>query len=144
MKIFFLILVTINLSLASDVLIDNKTKLMWQDDNDAQYLEKNWEDAIAYCSTLELSGHDDWRLPVIKELLVVDDLGKDASGKQIVFKHIGGSGYYWSSSENEDYEAFAWMMNFKRSYKYVNYKTYERHIRCVRENKKGRLKETVK
>ena len=133
-------IISINLALASNTIIDNKTKLMWQDDSDAQYLEKNWEEAIAYCNTLDLAGYADWRLPVIKELIVVDDLGEDASGKKIVFKHIGGSGYYWSATEHEDYETFAWMMNFKRSYKYNNYKTYERHIRCVRENKKDEKK----
>ena len=49
------------------------------------------------------------------------------------FNYVGASGYYWSSSAHESSEEFAWMMNFKRGYEYSNYKTYERHVRCVRD-----------
>lgn len=135
MRIILLIMISMGFSLASDVLIDSKTGLMWQDNSDSKYIQKDWQGALAFCSTLRLAGYDDWRLPTVKELETI--LGASPRNMDIKqgFKYIGGSGYYWSSVAHESNEAFAWMMNFKRGYEYKNYKTYERHIRCVRDNK---------
>lgn len=132
MRIILLIVISVSLSLASDVLTDSKTGLMWQDNSAAKYTKKDWKGALAFCNELRLAGYADWRLPTIKELeTVVGTSPRNMDMKQ-GFKNVGGSGYYWSSSSDESNEEFAWMMNFKRGYEYKNYKTYERHIRCVR------------
>ena len=124
MRVILFIMLSLSLSLASDVLTDNKTGLMWQDNSAAKNIKKDWQGAVALCKELRLAGHDDWRLPSIKELEKIIDIRG--------FKNVGGSGYYWSSTEHESSEEFAWMMNFKRGYEYNNYKTYERYVRCVR------------
>jgi len=135
MRILFLIMISVSLSLASDVIIDSKTGLMWQDNRDVKYIKKDWQGALDFCSILRLEGYTNWRLPTIKELETV--VGTNPRNMDIKkgFKYMGGSGYYWSSIAHESDEAFAWMMNFKRGYEYINYKTYERHIRCVRDKK---------
>ncbi|CAA6827080.1 MAG: Unknown protein [uncultured Sulfurovum sp.] len=130
--IFLSLLSTLLLN-ALDVKVDSKTNLMWQDDRNSKYIKKNWKDAVTLCSQLRLSGYDDWKLPTIKELETIIDLSEDQNAMKRRFKHIGGSGYYWSSDEGDNKE-FAWMMNFKRGYEYINYKTYERFVRCVRNN----------
>ncbi|SFV56162.1 Fimh-like protein [hydrothermal vent metagenome] len=122
MKIILFVL-TLNLAFASNILIDKKTKLIWQDNTSLKYIKKDWQGAINLCKNLNLSGHTDWRLPSIKEL---------ESILKTNFKNIGGSEYYWSSTQHESSKEFAYMMNFKRSYEYNNYKTYERYVRCVR------------
>ena len=132
MRVILLIMISISFSLASDVLIDSKTGLMWQDDSAAKYAQKDWDGAMSFCSQLHLSGHDDWRLPNIKELIQILSTKPRDGGMKKGFNYVGGSGYYWSSSEHDSNEEFAWMMNFKRGYEYINYKTYERHVRCVR------------
>ena len=45
---------------------DLQTGLMWSPLGSPE--ETNWEEAVAYCRQLELSGHSDWRLPTIEEL----------------------------------------------------------------------------
>ena len=124
MRVILCIMISVSLSLASDVLTDNKTGLMWQDDSAAKNTKKDWQGALALCNDLHLAGHDDWRLPSIKELQNIVDIRG--------FKNVGGSGYYWSSTAHESSDEFAWIMNFKRGYEYNNYKTYERYVRCVR------------
>lgn len=125
-------MINVGFSLASDVLIDSKTGLMWQDNSAAKYTKKDWQGALDFCSELRLAGYDDWRLPTIKELETVVGVNPRNMDMKKGFKNVGGSGYYWSSSVDESNEEFAWIMNFKRGYEYKNYKTYERHIRCVR------------
>jgi hypothetical protein len=135
MRIILLILIGTTLSLASSVVSDSETGLMWQDNSAAKYAQKDWNSAIAFCEQLKLGGYDDWRLPNIKELIHILSIKPRDGGMKKGFTYVGGSGYYWSSSVHESNEEFAWMMNFKRGYEYINYKTYERHIRCVRDNK---------
>ena len=125
-------MISMSLSLAFDVLTDNKTGLMWQDNSAAKNTKKDWQGALAFCSELHLAGYDDWRLPNIKELESIISISQDNPAIKNGFKNVGGSGYYWSSSAHESSEEFAWMMNFKRGYEYNNYKTYKRYVRCVR------------
>ena len=133
MRIIFLVMISVRLALASDVLIDNKTGLMWQDNSAAKYKMKDWQGALAFCEELHLAGHDDWRLPTVKELETVIDMSEGNPAVKNSFKNVGSSGYYWSSTEDESDKASARMMNFKRAYDYINYKTYKRYVRCVRK-----------
>lgn len=67
---------------------DNNTKLVWQQDpdidgdGDIDAADKlTWTQAQTYCDSLDFAGHDDWRLPAIKELYsLIDFSGFDASG----------------------------------------------------------------
>ncbi len=132
MRVILLMIISVSLSLASDVFTDSKTGLMWQDNSAAKYTKKDWQGALAFCNELSLAGYDDWRLPNIKELIQILSTKPRDGGMKKGFNYVGASGYYWSSSAHESSEEFAWMMNFKRGYEYSNYKTYERHVRCVR------------
>jgi hypothetical protein len=49
---------------------DLATGLMWQK---GYGKGMNWKDALKYADTLKLAGHDDWRLPNIKELQSIVD-----------------------------------------------------------------------
>ena len=51
---------------------DHATGLMWQRDDSE--VGMRWEEALSYCEGLELSGHDDWRLPNAKELHTLIDV----------------------------------------------------------------------
>ena len=53
---------------------DKATGLEWQQNDDGK--RRDWEDALAYCESLDLAGHQDWRLPDSKELQSIVDYDK--------------------------------------------------------------------
>lgn len=53
---------------------DTATGLMWQTTDDGT--TRDWEEALAYCEDLSFAGHDDWRLPTVKELQSLVDYGR--------------------------------------------------------------------
>jgi Protein of unknown function (DUF1566) len=53
---------------------DNATGLTWQQADSGEGMI--WEDALNYCETLDVAGHDDWRLPNAKELQSIVDYGR--------------------------------------------------------------------
>ncbi len=57
----------------ADIVTDNITGLMWQDDNPSFNNPMTGSDAENYCTQLSLGGYDDWRLPEINELLELAD-----------------------------------------------------------------------
>jgi hypothetical protein len=77
-----------------------------------------WKNAKKACSDLG----DGWRLPTRLELLIMyNDQDK-----------IGGfaNSYYWSSTENGNYDA--WVQNFSNGSQYGNYKSTNYYVRAVR------------
>jgi len=56
---------------------DRATGLMWQQADSGTGMD--WEDALAYAEGLTLGGHDDWRLPDVKELQSIVDYTRSPS-----------------------------------------------------------------
>ena len=90
--------------------------LMWQQSDDGE--EKTWEQALSYCEGLLLAGHDDWRLPSVKELSSI--AGYDSSQPSIdsLFNCRDDQDYWWSSSTDDipDYRGRAYIVTFNCSY----------------------------
>lgn len=57
-------------------LTDLNAGLMWQAVDDG--IERNQEDALIYCSELELAGFNDWRLPTLEEFEVLKAATKES------------------------------------------------------------------
>jgi len=53
---------------------DTATGLMWQKEDSKKGMD--WGNALAYCEGLNLSKHDDWRLPSAKELQSIVDYSR--------------------------------------------------------------------
>jgi hypothetical protein len=111
---------------------DNVTGLMWQQAvPSATY---TWGDAVAYCQTLTLAFHSDWRLPSRIELFSIEDLGQSPA------PYINGTyfpntpAWFWSSSPVAGSPSNAWSVDF--SFDPGNWgnddvsSTY--YVRCVR------------
>lgn len=113
--------------------IDNITGREWQRaDNDAP---RNWNAAWFYCKGLSLDGKEDWRLPSVSELIsiVSYDLYNPA---------INGVAFlstkrarYWSASTRADSGTYAWRVDFVGGRTYIDSKTSEYYVRCVRSNR---------
>ncbi|MEA2061675.1 MAG: DUF1566 domain-containing protein [Thermodesulfobacteriota bacterium] len=122
-----------------DVVEDVHTGLEWQRADVG--VARDWSDACDYCDTLELDGHDDWRIPEVEELnTIVDytDYGPAISTE--VFNRSSMS--YWSGSTNADNTDYAWVVDFYDGHvdsnNFINLgldkglKTSDYYVRCVR------------
>ncbi len=124
------------------IVTDNSTALQWQDDKVGDAMK--WEEAISYCEDLNLSSHEDWRLPNYNELNSIVDRTKSEPATDSIFKNINFS-YYWSSTtvmySDYNYNSFSWAftIDFEGGYTgwgYRNDKNNDKvvslYVRCVR------------
>jgi uncharacterized protein DUF1566 len=95
---------------------DTCTGLMWQKDiadvnRDGQHDVNDrlpWCEALAYCENLIFAGHDDWRLPNVKELQSIVDYGRFAPAIDPAFG--AATGGYWSSTSKTGYTGSSWLV----------------------------------
>lgn len=78
---------------------DNVTGLMWEQIPESTGL--TFEQAQAYCESLELGGYDDWRLPTLKELFSLSDFSHGWPCLDDIYFGIAGQ----SVSKDEQYWA---------------------------------------
>ena len=78
---------------------DEVTDLMWQQLID--YDLRPWVDAVGYCEALELAGHDDWRLPNVKEGISLVDYNRFApSIDEAFFPNTPEERFFWLSTSD--------------------------------------------
>jgi len=112
-----------------EVVVDNATGLMWQDNSEAKTVTKPWTGAVTYCENLTLGGYDDWRLPTRKELVSIVDYGRYYPSLDPEFLNFASS-YYWSSTTRAGY---AWIVYyFSNGLQSTSYLSHLDYVRCVR------------
>ncbi len=121
---------------AKEIVTDNVTGLMWQDDEAAQSADSNgddggWQGAVDYCEALELGTFTDWRLPTIKELFYIVDKGAVDSAIDAEFKYVINR-QYWSSTIYDYWPSNRWYITFDHGDISPGQNGMERYIRCVR------------
>ncbi len=131
MRAILLILICVNLLWSSDIVIDNQTGLVWQDNSDAKSIKKDMQGAQSYCSELTLGGYDDWRLPSIKELQSIVDVKHYNPATKKEFRNVV-SDDYWSSTKLVSTRTNVWSIDF-RSGSITNILFGELYVRCVRD-----------
>ena len=107
---------------------DRHTGLMWQ--QETAHSEHTWEEAVKYCKTLKLGGHEDWRLPSIRELQSIVDHSRYDPAIDPVFS--AKSSWYWSSSSYVFITDHAWVVSFHVGLVFHDVKSFPSYVRAVR------------
>ena len=108
---------------------DTKTGLMWQK---AEAGTKTWKEALAYCETLRLAGHSDWRLPGRNELQALFDSTRDNPQINRTAFPDTMSSAYWSSTTYDDNTDYVWKIYFGNGIAYASEKLGSQDVRAVR------------
>ncbi|MDY6793087.1 MAG: DUF1566 domain-containing protein [Thermodesulfobacteriota bacterium] len=112
---------------------DNLTGLMWSRNANLDSI-KPWTDALSYIDTLNLAGHEDWRLPNRKEFISLMDYSESnpalPAGHPFLDVQTGTS--YWTSTTTALNTDFAWLIRLGAgSLGYTN-KTSSYYVWAVR------------
>lgn len=107
---------------------DKNTGLFWESKNQAW--EKTWEQAKAYCESLDKWWKTNWRLPTKKELIWLVDFTRQAPAININYFAVR-SNYYWSSTTNANLTSSAWYMDFIYGRVHWDNKTNSNDVLCV-------------
>ena len=109
---------------------DYHTGLMWQKTDSGAALA--WSDAGRYASGLTLAGHNDWRLPNIKELQSIND--ESLTNPSLDRAYFGGMlpAENWSSTTQLNQPAQAWTVDFTLGIVSYRAKTDALRVRAVR------------
>jgi PKD repeat protein len=107
---------------------DSATALMWQKTDDG--IERTWDDAVAYCESLEFDGYSDWMLPKIHML---ENLVESGFSPTINPLFSVKPSYYWSASESRASAKSAKYVNFFYGNSYTFSKDNTYYSICVRD-----------
>lgn len=111
---------------------DDKTGLIWQDNQEITQNSITYDEAKTYCQDLEVDGFTDWRLPTLREYYTIIDLGRNRPALKNGFE-IRDDGRYWTSTlfvKNPEKEAWYISMSYGEAEPYNKSRVY--HVRCVR------------
>jgi len=120
---------------------DTCTGLVWQQDTadvdgDGTVGDGDavtWEDGLRYCEGLTFAGHDDWRLPNVKELFSILDFERPRETIDPIFGLVADD--YWSSTSYTIWPTWAYSVSFFNCATVGapgNSKDLRNHIRAVR------------
>jgi hypothetical protein len=111
---------------------DNVTGLMWQQAVPATTHDS--ADAVAYCQTLTLAGHGDWRLPSMIELVSIVDYGHGGPSIDPTYFPSTPASSFWSSSPLAGASSYGYgcIVDFDHGYTYNVDVSYSFLVRCVR------------
>ncbi len=113
---------------------DTATGLMWQQSFPVQTM--GWQQALAYCESLVLAGHDDWRLPNVNELQSIVDYTQYGPSIDTAFFPDTPADFFWTStSVPGKYSNKAWPVHFDLGwvdFYFGSIKTVVHYVRAVR------------
>ena len=120
---------------------DNVTQLIWEvktddgsiHDKDKKYTWQNVKDVfIAAVNAEKFGGYSNWRMPDIKELASIADLGRSGPAINTNFFPNTLSSSYWSFPTLANDTGYAWCVYFHSGCLSNNNKSDEYYVRAVR------------
>jgi alpha-tubulin suppressor-like RCC1 family protein len=114
---------------------DINTRLIWQ--RNGSETAMTWPEAGAYCTSLALDGHTDWRLPSFLELTTIVNYGATNPAIDAVVFPGAHPDNYWTSFEgtghsNSHPELYAGVVNFAYGEAHSQGKATVAYVRCTR------------
>jgi hypothetical protein len=109
---------------------DSVTGLMWQKALTTGTFTQL--QAVAFCPTLNLAGHNDWRLPSRIELVSIVDYGQSDPSIDTTYFPATPTAGFWSSSPVAGSPSSAWVVVFSDGSTNIYDITSVRDVRCVR------------
>ncbi len=119
---------------ATELIKDESTSLLWQDNADSKELQINYYKAQDYCSKLVVGSQKDFRLPTLKELHTLVDYKRFKPAILEGFTSVANE-VYWSSTPFVDDADKMWAINFRDGKTDIIAKSYDRRVRCVKNTK---------
>jgi pimeloyl-ACP methyl ester carboxylesterase len=93
------------------------------------------QDFISQMNQINFGGHNDWRLPSIKELATLIDRGRVFPPIDPIIKNVVPSDYYWTSTTHINNVSNAWTIYLGEGSIYEQGKTNAKHVIAVRGGK---------
>lgn len=87
---------------------DNVTGLIWQKTDGG---EMTFDNAITYCSSLNLGGYSDWRLPSPIEAFSILDLQRNNPALNTTYFPSSGAEYWWTNTLQVGDNSKVWCAN---------------------------------
>lgn len=115
---------------AAGTVHDHGTGLEWE--RDTLDTPLGWLDALDHCEALELAGHDDWRLPTLKETQTLIDERRLQPSIDIAAFPDTPSEWYWSSTPIATHPDQAWATSTTDGYASIHAGVELHRVRCVR------------
>jgi hypothetical protein len=116
----------------NEIVTDNVTGLMWQDDAAAATITLTYSNAITYCENLVLGVYNDWRLPAIDELASIVKYGTYNPSADSVFQNIVNDDYLSSTTSIYESKTYALEIDFDDGDSGSSAITVSDYLRCVR------------
>jgi hypothetical protein len=117
-----------------DTVQDKTTGLMWTRKNVGSK-RFTWPDAKAACAAAREGGYDDWRLPIIRELLSLVDYSRTEPAIDPAFECE--SAWYWSATPySSSPSGCAWGVGFNGGSSLCSYQVSDNYVRAVRSGHK--------
>ncbi|MGD9972819.1 MAG: DUF1566 domain-containing protein [Desulfatirhabdiaceae bacterium] len=113
---------------------DTETGLTWEQDSHG---DLDWKSALNHCDTLSLAGHDDWRMPTIKELDTIADLSRSSPAINTYYFSDTAKAKYWSATTRAEKTSEAWVIDFTYGDDANTAKTTKLYVRAVRGGPAG-------
>lgn len=112
---------------------DDKTGLIWQDDQNVSQNSFTFDEANTYCQDLKVDGFHDWRLPTLREAYSIVDMTRNRPALKNGFE-VRDDGRYWTSTLfAKDSKKMAWYISFSYGEAEPYKKSRLYHVRCVRK-----------
>lgn len=131
----------------NEIVTDNVTGLMWQDNSDVISIQKSWltqekydtaaygdtsgDTASSYCKNLTLGNYTDWRLPSKRELeSIIDYANYSPALDTTVFSYFSNENYWTSYTDTQS--TLSVYVRFREGTTGNSNKLTNNYIRCTR------------